>query len=261
MFRHMRKKQAGQALVEFVLVLPLVLLLIFGILQLLEIAIAQSILSSAAAEAARSAAVHNDLTYVNTVKDGFDFGLQTREQAVETIVNVRARNVLPILAQTKATLTLQGHDEVVQLEADVPVLPLFPAPKITLHAEGRAERADWVDANPLSEYLKQGCNLGAEVVPARPVIGVDTLSINIHSSQQQEDLSTKDISSNADVHWHMGGSESETTCSGSGSYSCGGPTAAAPGNTAAYAEVDLTASECNSGNPFRLRLPFYPHQP
>ncbi len=259
MFQRIKNKLRGQAVVEFALVLPLVLLLIFSILQLLQIGIAQSILSSAASEAARSASVHNDLTYVNTVLDGMDFGSRTREQAVETIINVRARKVLPMLADTKATLSSEGHEDVVTLEADVTALPLLPFTKITLRAVGRAFRADWVDATPLAWYPLQSCNLGAEVVPARPTIGTDNLSVNIHSTTEDNNQSTVPLDSSAEVHWHMGSNSSDTSCNGSDSYSCSGPTAASAGNEQAYAEVDLTASDCNSGNPFRLYLPFYPH--
>lgn len=259
MFQRIQSKIRGQAVVEFALVLPLLLLLVFSILQLLQIAVAQSILASAAAEAARSASVHNDVAYVNTILDGMDFGLRTREQAVETIVNVRARKVLPMLANTKATLSSDNHEDVVVLEADVLVLPLLPFTKITLRAEGRAFRADWVDATPLSWYPKQSCNLAAEVVPARPVIGTDTLSVNIHSNREDDNQNIVSVASSADVHWHMGSNTSDASCNGSDNYSCSGPVAASAGSEQAYAEVDITASDCNSGNAFRLMLPFYPH--
>lgn len=258
----LEKRSRAQALVEFALVFPLVLLLVFVALQVLQIGLAQTILSSAAGEAARSASVHNDRYYVNTLLDGVDFGLRTRQEAVDTVVNTRVRRTLPMLANTTATLSAvyqQAGDhqiavqDVVTLEVTVPVLPFIPASNITIRAVGRAFRSDWVGDEPILWVPNESCFIGAELSSTSPRIGVDTLSLNIHSA----DHNGTDTASQTDVTWFLDG-QSGASCSGSGDYSCSGPQAVKPTVPQAYADVKISASACNSGSEFEMRLPFFP---
>jgi Flp pilus assembly protein TadG len=58
-----RNKEKGQTLVEFALVIPLLLLLVFGIIEFGRVYHAQLVVTSAAREGARKATVDDDSTY------------------------------------------------------------------------------------------------------------------------------------------------------------------------------------------------------
>ena len=65
-FRHPRQTEVGQSLVEFSLVLPIFLVLIFGLVDFGRAFYAWLIVTEAAREGARAAAVQSDATTVNS---------------------------------------------------------------------------------------------------------------------------------------------------------------------------------------------------
>ena len=61
-----RSSEAGSAVVEFALVLPILMLILFGIVNFGIMVFNQSVITNAAREGARWAAIHSSTTYGNT---------------------------------------------------------------------------------------------------------------------------------------------------------------------------------------------------
>ena|SRR5688500_6986644 len=70
-----RDRRRGQAMVEFALIIPIFLLMIFGIIDLGRAVYAYSTLNNAAREGARVAAVDQTLTHIEDVASGHAVGL------------------------------------------------------------------------------------------------------------------------------------------------------------------------------------------
>jgi hypothetical protein len=79
---HTSDERRGQALVEFALVIPIFLLVIFGILDLGRAVYAYSTLNNAAREGARVALVDQTLSHIQTVASGHAVGLGIPATAV-----------------------------------------------------------------------------------------------------------------------------------------------------------------------------------
>ena len=115
----------GQAVVEFMLTLPVLIFAIALALQMSMFAYAKIIASNAALEAARSAAVHEDPT-AGVIR-------RSRKQAVENVVRVRCRELFPFTQQEDA-VTVEVSPEA---EGDVIEQAKYNAmPRRTSHTGG-----------------------------------------------------------------------------------------------------------------------------
>ena len=116
---------AGQALVECALVLPLVVMLTLGVLQLVLYAHARGVLTSAVQEGARLAAEDGR---------GLDQGYARTEALVSAGLGT---SVDPVHVDG------QADDEVVAVRVDAHLRPILPLPLVSdwpIHAEGRVAR-------------------------------------------------------------------------------------------------------------------------
>src|SRR5687768_7515945 len=76
------ESRRGQAMVEFALIIPIFLLMIFGILDLGRAVYAYSTLNNAAREGARVAAVDQTLSHIQSIASGHAVGLGLGATAV-----------------------------------------------------------------------------------------------------------------------------------------------------------------------------------
>lgn len=98
-FIKMRKSSKGQGMVELALVLPLFLLLLYGIFEIGRLVFMYSAVLNASRDAARYAAAAdavraNDSTYLEYYKDCD--GIRTRARNVSAFVNLTASNAITI---------------------------------------------------------------------------------------------------------------------------------------------------------------------
>jgi len=120
-----RRASAAQALVEFALVLPLLVVLSLGLVQVVLYAHARDVLLSSVQEGARLAAEDGRL-----LDDGY--------ARAETLVTAGLGNSLDAL-QLSASL----DDEVVEVRADASLRPIMPLPVargLPLHVEAWVTR-------------------------------------------------------------------------------------------------------------------------
>jgi Flp pilus assembly protein TadG len=120
-----RQASAAQALVEFALVLPLVVVLSLGLVQVVLYAHARDVLLSSVQEGARLAAEDGRL-----LDDGY--------ARAETLIGAGLANSLDALQ-----LTASLDDEVVEVSADAslrPIVPLAVARGLPLHVEAWVTR-------------------------------------------------------------------------------------------------------------------------
>jgi len=101
------KNCRGQALVEFALVLPLFLMILFGLLQFGLAFSTYLTLNEAAREGARTAAITADVTTITTKV----------QYAASTVSGLES----PVIAYSGGTRTV-GNDVTVTLSAPVPIL-------------------------------------------------------------------------------------------------------------------------------------------
>ncbi len=109
------RDQAGQATVEFVLVLPLVLILMLGLVQVAVVVRAQVLVQHAAREAARAAAVDPDpgaaVAAGNRVLSGVQVAVGPRPPiggAVRVVVSYQAVTDVPIIGPLLPDLVLRS---------------------------------------------------------------------------------------------------------------------------------------------------------
>ncbi len=89
--RRFRQSEAGQSLVEFTLVLPLLLVMLFAIVDFGRAFYTDSILTNAAREGARMAAVQGDSNQINSAVTNAMGGLTTTSPTLtKTYTNVQA---------------------------------------------------------------------------------------------------------------------------------------------------------------------------
>lgn len=103
MFRHMRREE-GQELVEYALVLPLVLLILFGIIEMAVIVFSYDTLVNAAREGARYGAIHpNDEAGIEAATRALVTGLD--EDALQSQIQVGDETVRVELTYDAPLLT------------------------------------------------------------------------------------------------------------------------------------------------------------
>jgi Flp pilus assembly protein TadG len=121
-------RDGGQALVEFALVLPLLLVFAFGILLMAEIGVARVTLEHAASEGARIGALTND---DGAIKRAVEAGLAPLDRARVAVRISPTQSELPRSADPRGTLLR------VDLDYAVPVPLAFaglPRVAVTGHA-------------------------------------------------------------------------------------------------------------------------------
>jgi Flp pilus assembly protein TadG len=139
----LHRNESGQTMMlEAAIVLPILVLVAVGFVELMGLVWAKMIITNAAFEAARSAAVHIE---TDPKKEAATW-IRTRKDAVEMIAQVRCKETLGITAKTRVVAISpdEGGDPgnnmvTVTLEVDVPLaIPLGPLRSVTMQAAGKA---------------------------------------------------------------------------------------------------------------------------
>jgi len=103
MKKHIRRKESGQAIVEFALVLPILLALLCGIIDFGWLYYNQITLNNAAREGARYAVIHYD--------PATDWKAETTQRMLNDMVGVKSATAIvsdPVEQQITASVTADG---------------------------------------------------------------------------------------------------------------------------------------------------------